>query len=207
MLHTLQERVESVCTLEVDGNNVHEVELFLISGIFFTDIPQAVKRRYGQTLSVWDSHQLVKVYGNMRTLEETILLLRQMYEVHAISIYSPDVQLKDLDLNLKLSLWNSVKNRMGLVDILSVNHIGRFSSEMEAYIDLIETPFDATSNHLFMSINVKPKAFFKISFFGQLKDSLSPELFIPKNNPVPTSCKTCGALLHGRKCDYCGAEY
>ena len=199
---------DTVCTFDVTGNDNQDVELCLIHGLFNTDSPAVIERytnkRYDQILSARDEHPLVKVKGNLTSLDETIWLFRNMDEVHSISITSPTARLKELDLEFRLSSWQSARNSMGGTDILSLNQIGEFSSPSEANIDLWAEPFDASNPHLFMSLNVKAGSFFHLSFAGRLKESFTPQLVL---NHVPQLCKSCGAPLHGCKCNYCGTEY
>ena len=202
----LRSLTDTVCTFEVTGNDSQDVELALTHGIFFSDVPQAIKRRYDQILGLRDNNPLVKVKGNMATLEETIWLLRQMDRVYTISIASPTARLKELDLELKFACCNSDLKSMGGTDIVEINQLGKFTSPEEAIIDLTETPLDASHIHLFISLNVKAGSSFRLSFAGRLKDEISPLLaFMQKS--TPTFCKSCGAPLHGGKCIYCGAEY
>ena len=200
----------SVATFDVTGNDKQDVELCLISGIFNTDSPSVIegytKRRYDQILSEQDKHPLVKVKGNMPSLGETIWMLRNMDEVYSISITSPTAPLKELDLELKFSIWNG-KNNMGGTDFIKVNHYVKSSNPSEAHIDLTIEPLIMSTTNLFVSLNVKAGSFFLLSFVGQLKESLSPPLVIQRNNSVPLFCKSCGAPLHDGKCNYCGTEY
>ena len=199
----------TIVTFDITGNGNQDVYLCLISGLFNTDSPVVIerytKRRYEQILSEMDQHPLVKVRGNMPSLSETIWLLRNMDYVYSISITSPTA-LKELDLNLEFSCWNG-RNSMGGTDFLEVNNYVKSSNPAEAYINLSEEPLMISTPHLFMSFNVKAESSFRLSFIGQLKESLSPPLVIQKNNPVPLVCKSCGAPLHDRQCDYCGNTY
>lgn len=196
---------DTVCRFEVTGNKNQDVELCLTPGIFIADVPQTIKRRYDQIIGILDTNQLVKVKGNMPTLEETIWLLRNLDRVNSISVTSPTARLKELDLEFKLSIWNSDRNSMDGTRKLSINRSGEFTSPSKVIIDLTETPFVASTPHLFMSINVPARSFFNLSFAGHLKDSITPPLLMQKNNPLV--CKSCGAPLHGGKCNYCGTEY
>ena len=198
--------IDTVCSLEITGNATQDVELALTHGIFISDVPQSIKRRYDQILCLCHETPLVKVKGNMTTLEETIGLLRQMDEVYTISLTSPTARLKELNLELKLACCNRGLKSLGGTDFIEINQLGNFISPGKAIIDLMKYPFDASLNHLFMSINVPAGSFFELSFTGHLKDKNSP-LFMQKYNPVPTFCKGCGAPLHGNKCDYCDTEY
>ncbi|MBQ6729960.1 MAG: hypothetical protein IJQ83_07510 [Bacteroidales bacterium] len=206
MGHSLRRYMnDTKCTLEVTGNDNQDVELCLLHNPFVTDLPESIKRHYDQILCLPGENQLVKVNGNMPTLEETIWLLNNLVEVHKISITSPTARLKELDLELKLSLCSPTLNSMGGIDTLNFNQIAKFESPSEAYIDLTEEPCDFSIPRIFMSINVKAGSLFNLSFIGHLKDTANPLSFMQKSSPVPQFCQSCGAPLHDGKCDYCGA--
>lgn len=102
--------------------------------------------------------------------------------------------------------WNG-RNHMGGSDFLEVNNYVKSSNPSEAYIDLTEEALKISKPHLFVIINnVKAGSFFRLSFAGELKESLSPPSVIQRN-AVPQVCKSCGAPLHDGKCNYCGTNY
>lgn len=199
---------DTVCTFEVTGNEIRDVELCLTHGIFISDVPQDIKRRYDQILGIEDTNQLVKVKGNMPTLEETTWLLRNMDKVHSISINtSPTARLEELNLELKFSACNGNLKSLGGTDFISINQIGKFISPSEAVIDLQEEFFIASHPHLFLSINVPTGSFFYLSFVGCLRNDIQPLISLKDYNKIPRFCMSCGAPLHDRKCNYCGVEY
>lgn len=202
----LRSLTDTVCTFEVTGNDSQDVELCLIHGPFASDLPSAIKRHYDQILSLHGDNQLVKVKGNMPTLEETVFLLRNLDEVHSMSITSPTARLKEYDLQLKLSCCFTNLNSIRDDDILCINDFAEFASPTEAFVDLYELALNFSLPFLFVSINVKAGSFFNLSFAGNLKNSFTPP-FVMQSTSVLRFCQSCGAPLHGVKCAYCGSEY